>query len=319
MHRIYYWLNGVKAYLRDYVLENTGLKVLALMITAVMWLSVASRPVREVTLQEVPVRFPDLPNDLTITKYDARSARVTLRGPSDAVDPIRASDLSLVAEMTAVEPGVRVIQLKLDRSSLRGSAEEIGIEPRSIRVTVERVVEKEVPVKPRFEGDPAPGFEILGRMVAPATITIAGGASLLRDVGEVSTETVTLTNLTSSVSEQVAIDLGSPNITVSGEDRRKVQLTITIGEIQSERVIDRVPVSLINSPGAARPYPQYARLTVRGARSAVAGLSIADLSISADYSQMKAASRDAPLTASLLRFQDKISVKSIEPKSVSIR
>ncbi len=316
MSRIFYWFNQVKAYLRDYVLENTGLKILALMITVVMWLSVASRPVREATLQEVPVKFPDVPNNLTITKYDTQLARVTLRGPRDVLDPIRASDLSLVAEMSGIEQGIRVIQLKLDRISLPNSVEEISIEPRSIRVTVERVVEKEVPVRPRFEGEPAPGYEIVRLEVVPDKIRIAGGASLLRDVTDVSTETVILSNLTASLSEQVAIDLGSPNITVSGEDRRKVLLKIDISEVQTERAFDHVPVSVINAPGAARPSPQFVRVVLRGARSVIAALTSDDLSVSVEYSGRKQVNT---LTAAVSRFQDKVFIKAIEPKTVSIR
>ena len=317
MRGIDYWRSKVKAYLRDYVMENTGLKVLALMITAVIWLSVASRPVREVTLLDIPITFPKAPT-LTITKYGAQSARVTLRGPSDVVDLIRASDLSLIGEVGAVEPGVRVIQLKLDRGNLPNSVEELRIEPLSVRVTVERVLEKEVPVKPRFDGEPPSGYEIVRWEVKPETITIAGGASLLKDVNEVSTETVTLTNLTAPISEQVAIDLGSPNITISG-DRRNVTLTIEIREVRIERVIDDIPVVLVDAPANARSVPRSVRLTVAGPRSAVAIISASDFSVSAAYPEHgRALDRIAP-EASVLRNSDRVQIKSIEPKFIRIR
>ena len=45
------YLKGLKEYARDYVLENTSLKVLALLITGVLWLSVASRPVSQVAIR----------------------------------------------------------------------------------------------------------------------------------------------------------------------------------------------------------------------------------------------------------------------------
>ena len=51
------YLTAIREYLKDYILENTGLKVLALLITAVLWLSVASRPVQQVTLRNVPSCF----------------------------------------------------------------------------------------------------------------------------------------------------------------------------------------------------------------------------------------------------------------------
>ncbi|HXI93899.1 MAG TPA: hypothetical protein VNO24_28265, partial [Blastocatellia bacterium] len=81
------YLKGLKEYARDYVLENTGLKVLALLITGVLWLSVASRPVSQITLS-VPIESPNLvdsPN-LIVSKYDPKTARVDLEGSRDVLD-----------------------------------------------------------------------------------------------------------------------------------------------------------------------------------------------------------------------------------------
>ena len=55
------YLKGLKEYARDYVLENTGLKVLALLITGVLWLSIASRPVSQTALNGVPIELFNLP------------------------------------------------------------------------------------------------------------------------------------------------------------------------------------------------------------------------------------------------------------------
>jgi hypothetical protein len=49
------WMNDYLKALKEYArprAENTGLKVLALLITAVLWLSIASRPVSQVARTE---------------------------------------------------------------------------------------------------------------------------------------------------------------------------------------------------------------------------------------------------------------------------
>src|SRR3989441_7352900 len=95
------YLKGLKEYARDYVLENTGLKVLALLITAVLWLSVASRPVSQITLNAVPIVLVNLatsPNPLTVSKYDTLTARVYLEGPRDVLDALRAGQLTVTAD-----------------------------------------------------------------------------------------------------------------------------------------------------------------------------------------------------------------------------
>src|SRR5215468_4537534 len=132
--------DALKEYARDYILENTGLKVLALFITAVLWLSVAAR-FSQTTFNPVPIEFSNLSPELTLSKYDIVSTKVFLRGPKDVIDSLRSSDLAVVADLQNVEPGVRVIPLKLDAQRLPPSidGQNIDIEPRSIRVTIDRL------------------------------------------------------------------------------------------------------------------------------------------------------------------------------------
>src|SRR5262245_2566793 len=110
----------VKEYARDYVLENTGLKVLALLITGVLGLVVASRPVSQIALNGVPIEFYNLPEspNLTVSKYDTLAARVYLEGPRDVLDSLRAGQFTVSADMTGVQPGVRVIQLRIESNRL---------------------------------------------------------------------------------------------------------------------------------------------------------------------------------------------------------
>src|SRR5215212_4760806 len=122
MDRVWHYLTVLKEYAKDYILENTGLKVLALLITAVLWLSVASRPVRQITMQNVPVEFRNLESPtLTVSRYETLSARVYLEGPRDVVESLRPSEVAVFADMTGVEPGVRVRSLTLDASRLPAS------------------------------------------------------------------------------------------------------------------------------------------------------------------------------------------------------
>src|SRR5262249_56934904 len=103
MDRISYWLGILYDYAKDYVLENTGLKILALLITAVLWLSVASRPVAEVTLHGVQIELASVPQGLIPTRFDTLSASVTLRGPRDILDTLHAGDITLKPDLTGTQ------------------------------------------------------------------------------------------------------------------------------------------------------------------------------------------------------------------------
>ena len=311
------YLKGLKEYARDYVLENTGLKVLALLITGVLWLSVASRPVSQITLS-VPIEPPNLvdsPN-LIVSKYDPLTARVDLEGSRDVLDALRVGQLAATADMSGIEPGVRVIPLNIEANRLPAGVRVKEIEPRAIRVTVERMIEREVPVTPRFEGDPLPGYERIDWQIVPPTVKIAGAESQVRDITEVSTETVSLTNRTEAFSEMVAIDIGSPNLSLSDDSRRKVMLSVNIGEQRKERVFD-VPVALFDAPPKARVFPRSVKVTVVGPHSDVDAMSTADLNVGVQY---QAGSRSiSPKVTVSPSFADRVVVRSVEPGTVRAR
>ena len=315
------YLTAIKENLKDYILENTGLKVLALLITAVLWLSVASRPVAQVTLRNVPILFQNLPEspNLEVTDTDAPSAQVYLEGPRDIVDSIRPTDITVVADMRAVEPGVRVKQLMVDTGRLPASVKAV-VDPREIRVRVERVIEKDVPVKPRFEGEPASGYEVVGWQIVPANVRIGGAESRVRDISEVSTETVRLTGRTEPLTENVAIDIGSANVNLSNQSPRKVALSVVISEQRKERTMSGLPVTLINASGGAKARPATVTVTLYGPRSLVDAITPEDVTVAVDYKSEPASPyRFKPTVALSAAYADKVVVHSVEPATIQVR
>jgi YbbR domain-containing protein len=324
MDRVWHYLSVVKEYAKDYILENTGLKVLALLITAVLWLSVASRPVRQITIQNVPIEFHNWPAspDLTVSRYETPAVRVYLEGPRDVIESLRPSEVVVFADMTDVEPGVRVRPLTLDASRLPASVKG-EVEPPSVRVTVEKVVEKDLPITPRFDGPPPAGYEIIGWQITPkeqATVRIRGAESQMRDINEASTETVRVSDKTQTFSESVAIDIGTPNLSISEQGHRKVMLTVNIGEVRKERTIEHVPVVLVNAPPGATAVPKYVNVKLIGARSAIDELTAADLNVAIDFQAEGNSGRVfAPKVIILPNYSDKVTVRGVEPPTIRVK
>ena len=307
-------------YAKDYVLENTGLKFLAFFITAVLWLSVASQPQAEVTFHNVTIQTRNIPDpaNFIISKYDTTTARVRLRGPREQVDALRPDDLTVYADMTGTEPGLRVIDLHLDHDQLPPNVEGVAVDPQSIRVTVEQVARREAPVKPRFDGNPPSGYLIKDWRLNPSTITISGAASYIRDIKDVSTETISLNSKTFPFSEMVAIDIGSSNVHISDNDR-KVMLTVNIEEVRKERAIAGVQVRLSGFPSSLRPIPATIRVTIRGPASLIDGLTPSDFLVSVDHSTRPWRDREVTPAVTLQKHADQIEIISVMPRTIRIR
>jgi YbbR domain-containing protein len=319
MDTMLYGLKALKEYTKDYILQNTGLKILALLITSVLWLSVASR-LSQVTLNPVPIEFANIPPDLNLSKYDSVSVKIFLRGPKDVIDALRSSDLAVIADLQGIEPGVRVIPLKIDEKRLPSSIDpqSVEVEPRNIRVTIERLVEVELPVKPRIEGEVPQGYEIYQIAMVPQTIKVSAPASHIKDVGNVSTESVNVIGKTETFTQQVAIDTGSPNVNI-GEDSQRVTLTIVIGEARKERLIDKIPVTFLNVPQGIQLQPKFARVLVLGPPSVLDSLTAADVEVTADYAMLKEQSRELKLSVRFLSFPDRLTLRSVEPMVIRLK
>ena len=121
---------------------------------------------------------------------------------------------------------------------------------------------------------------------------------------------------TESFTERVAIDIGSPNLSISDDNRRKVMLQVVIGEQRKERAFD-VPVALFDAPPRARVYPRSVRVTVFGPHSDVDAMTVADLNVGAQY-QAGSPSISPKVTVSP-SFADRVVVRSVEPGSVRAR
>ena len=308
-----YW-EAIQRYGKDYLLENTGLKVLALLITSVLWLSVAFRQDSEITLPNVPIelKLPQSP-DLIVSKSETLTARVYLSGPRDVLDSIRPSTLLVSADLTGVAPGVRVIDLSVDSRTLPSSVRGV-VEPRRIRVTVERLVERELPVLPLFEGTPTEGYEVLSWQITPPTVLIVGAASEVQDIASVSTETVSLSGRSSAFSIEVAVDIGNANVSIKDEGDRRL-LSVDVQEIQRERVIERVPVDLSAVPHSR---PVFVDVTIAGPKSIVERMTADEIQVTVQPGS--GSHRELVPTAVILsEYSDRVTVRSIAPKVLRVR
>lgn len=309
-------LGTLKDFARDYLLENTALKILALLITAVLWLSVASQPVTTINNVPIVLNLRDSP-DLVVSKSDTMSARVLLRGPRDILDGLGPNDLTVVADLAGVEPGVRVIPLQVDRSRLPSSVQARSVEPRTISVTVERVMKREVEIEPRFQGEVPAGYEVKAEAI-PSRIKIRGLANQLGGISRVSTESINVRGKIGQFTEQVGIDIGVPNVGLAEDEPDRVQVRYSVQELPRERTIVNVPVVLAGAGPNTRVLPRFVSITVAGPRSLIETLRPADITVSVQFHEEISRSIDVAPSVGLARDADRLTVRAVTPATLRV-
>jgi YbbR domain-containing protein len=255
-------------WVRALLFEDWTLKTLALAITLGLWFAVTTqRAPATMRLHNVPLEFI-LPENVEIGNDPTHVVEVTLQGSQSKLTEMNVANLVARADVTSLRPGDRVARLyESVRMDLPEDVRIIEVTPRNVTLHLETVVEREVPVEARFEGDLPEGFRRIGVTVTPERVRVRGPESHVNAVEGAFTETISLSDLRESRTfQQVAVDI--PDHKVAPLDAA-VSVRVDVSEEQSERRFTNVPV---RTPSGAPLAPPAAAVTLRGPRSIVEAL-----------------------------------------------
>src|ERR687889_1441511 len=147
---------AARRWLRALLFEDWTLKLLALGITLGLWYAVTTqRAPAQMRLRAVQLDFV-LPDGVEIGNEPVDEVDVTLEGSQGKLAELNARNLIARADLTELQSGDRVLRLT-DRNVLMDLPEGVRIvqiNPRSITLHLEPLVERDVPVEARFEGAP---------------------------------------------------------------------------------------------------------------------------------------------------------------------
>jgi len=251
--------------------RNLGLKVVALSLAAVLWLTLAGEHVVERSLR-VPLEFRNIPDALEIVGNAPDSVDVRLRGSSAALSRVQPGDIVARIDLATARAGSRLFHIRSDEVRAPYGVEVSQVIPATLALELERSARRKVPVVPAVEGDPAPGF-VVGRMLAdPSSVEIVGPESRVRQVAEATTEPVSVKDARARVRD--AVTIGVVDSSVRLVQAQNAQVTVEIWPAPVERQVGDVPVRYRNLGTGLRANlsPQLARVTVRGAKEALTGL-----------------------------------------------
>jgi len=315
--------DGLRARLREYLFADARLKLLALMIVLVIWFSVAgqTRQAAPITIQNVAVSLDNLPSQLAVTSTEPADVSITVQGPEDQLRELRiavatrSSDLVAHADLATLTEGVQLARL-----SVRGLPDGVSlkkIEPDSIRVTLDPIRTREVPVEPRFAGTLPEGYKLTSATTEPATVTLSGPQSVLDTIDKLTTTTVSLNNRTASFDEPVDVDITGSDILV----KNKVILHVQIAEDQGTRKFT-VPVRMDGGDAALMPpslEPATVTVTLKGPMPAL--LQIRDSDVAATIPAGTNVNRNAatPLITVSGPWAPRVEVENVSPATVRIR
>ncbi len=206
---------------RRVFLEDWGTKLIALGIAFALWLGISGlRTNISFTLKPVPLII-QLPNDMEITSNNPiQEISVFVTGDKRQIDPliaqVNARELIASIDLSDIKSGDNILQLSPETVSLTlpNGVKFVKIEPSKISIKVEKVVEKEVPIKAETEGNLPEGFELLSATVLPAKVRVRGAESFVKSLDSVSTAKINVDGLKENYfAKQIGLNIVNPRIT----------------------------------------------------------------------------------------------------------
>lgn len=304
----------MQRWLREIFVEDLALKLLALVITLVLWYAVTGQRTPTTRhLLNVHLNF-DLPRDTEISNDPRMVVEVTLAGNKSDLERIDETRLVANVDIKDFKQGERTVQLTPERITLGlpSGVRVESIEPSTIPLRLEPRVEREVEVEVRQEGNLPEGYELREVKVTPAKVRVRGPASRVSALQKIPTETVSLADHRESfVVQQLAINTNTIDKKINPLDT-VVNVAFEIGE---RRIEKSFAVVAVRESTGAQARPETASVTLYGARSALEQLRASDIYITLDVGQDGAI---APRLVLPPGMENRVELRSINPTGFTI-
>lgn len=183
-----------KRLFRKIFLEDWVMKLIALVITLGLWLGVTGlRPPVSRRFTSIPLNLR-VSNELEVTNSPVTEVTIIVLGDKSKIDQLNQRDLVVSLDLSEVLPGDRVVPITPENVNveLPAGLKLESIAPNIIPVKLERIIERDVPVKAETEGGVAEDFEIYSSTAVPQTVRVSGPESFVRPLDSISTEKISV-------------------------------------------------------------------------------------------------------------------------------
>ena len=212
--------------MKDLLLHNWHLKLIALALATALWAQVARTPTSE-TGFSVPLEYQNIPPKTEVYGDTANRAEVRLRGPSSLLRSVSAQDVSLPIDMRSMAMGQeKILPLTPDLVHAPFGVEVVRVNPARVRLTVEPTLARTVRVLPVLTGTPKAGFETDTTTITPGTVDIEGPESHVRAVNSIPTTPISLKDRSATFTETADLDIQDPVVRIPKATSVKIEIKI---------------------------------------------------------------------------------------------
>lgn len=209
------------------ITKNPTFKIISLILAIILWVFVKSKSGGEVGLV-VPLEFYRVPSNAIVTQVTEEAINVRVNGSFLQLERLPTREIRARIDLSRARPGTNSYDILPDNFNIPRGLKVTQISPSSVKVELDRVMEKVVQVKAAVKGRPARGYRVSKISVDPPYIALQGARSQLTGLTEVSTEVVDISGLKETV--KIAAPLRIGELRLKKDVKRTATVTVTVTE-----------------------------------------------------------------------------------------
>jgi YbbR domain-containing protein len=196
--------------------RNFGTKLLALGIACVTWYLLSGERREKISERSyrIPLSIVNVPPRTMIVSPLPDAVDVRLRGPFTPLRQIEPSKLEAVVDLAGTAPGEKRFGLGAGDVNVPPSVEVISIAPSELRIVLDAVAEKTLPIVPDLTGVPGAGSRVEDVNVEPRQARVFGPEKVLSRLVNVSTEPISVEGRTQPFTATAILASQAPGLRV---------------------------------------------------------------------------------------------------------
>ena len=202
--------------IRRALVRNPGLKALALVIAILVWFVLSGQRRERISERSyrIPLSIVNIPPRTLIASPLASAVDVRVRGPFTALRQLEPEKLEAVVDLLNAPRGEREYRLTPEDVNVPQEVEVISIVPQEVKILLDGIEEKALPVVPTLTGQPASGGRVLDVQVQPRSVRVVGPQSALAKMDSVATDPISLAGRTTSFTTPATVVANAPGVRV---------------------------------------------------------------------------------------------------------
>ncbi len=214
---------------RHRIMELSLAAMICLIGITGIWFSFA-RGFETFVTMEVPVEFMNRGPKMELLATSASSVTLQLSGSGSLIRSVRPDQVKVKLDLANAVVGSNKIAIASDSIVLPPGIHLKQVEPQILKVNLDMVDQKKLPIQPDWSGKLPPGLILQDARVSPDLVKVTGGSLALKNIQIIYTEKIPLENITTDGKISVGLVLLPSYLKLDNESQNRVEVIYKIAK-----------------------------------------------------------------------------------------